>query len=217
MNTVKDIRRVFQNRYRFGFFAENNTVEIINASFIADEETIFGEMNIDYANREIAWYLSMNRNISGIEGKIPEIWKQVADKDGLINSNYGWCILSEENYSQYKNCIQHLVKDKYTRQAAMIYIRPNIHEDAFANGMKDFICTYSAQILIRNNKLEYIVYMRSNDAVFGYKNDKFWHSYVRNMALQELQKTYPDLQMGNLYWNAASLHVYPRHYKYLEI
>ena len=48
--------------------------------------------------------------------------------------------------------------------------------------------------------------MRSNDAVFGYKNDKAWADYVHQRASTKL-----CVPMGNMYWNAASLHVYPQH------
>jgi thymidylate synthase len=91
-----------------------------------------------------------------------------------------------------------------------------MHKDAFVDGMKDFMCTYAVQLMIRNGKLNYIVYMRSNDAVFGYKNDKYWHDVVFNKALDELKGMYPNLTKGNMYWNAASLHVYPRHFHLLE-
>ena len=47
----------------------------------------------DYAEAEWKWYLSEDRNISklgDIYGKVPEIWKRMADSNGNVNSNYGW-------------------------------------------------------------------------------------------------------------------------------
>ena len=47
----------------------------------------------DYAEAEWKWYLSEDRNINKlgeIYGKIPEIWKRMADPNGNVNSNYGW-------------------------------------------------------------------------------------------------------------------------------
>lgn len=216
MLKVNNIREKFINLYRDKVIAENGTVEIINASFIADEETIFGELNKEYAEREIEWYLDQSLNIKKIKGTIPKIWQEIASFDGEINSNYGWCILSEKNYHQFMNVIITLRDNPYSRQASMIYIRPSMQYDCKRNGMKDFMCTFAAQLFIRNNKLEYLVYMRSNDAVFGYKNDRYWHEYVFNRALASLRFYYPDLKKGNMLWNAASLHVYPRHFKFLE-
>lgn len=53
----------------------------------------------------------------------------------------------------------------------MIYQRPQMQFQYNKNGMNDFICTNYAQLFIRNNKLIYIVDMRSNDAIFGFFND----------------------------------------------
>ena len=51
------------------------------------------EWKIDYAEAEWQWYLSGDRNIKKlgkIYGKVPEIWKRMADAKGNVNSNYGW-------------------------------------------------------------------------------------------------------------------------------
>ena len=46
----------------------------------------------DYAKREIEWYESQSLYVKDIPGKVLKIWEMCADKDGKINSNYGWCI-----------------------------------------------------------------------------------------------------------------------------
>ena len=209
---VRDIQYIFKKKWLEDDFAENGTLEIINANFIADEPTIFGKVSLQYANRELAWYLDKNLNISGLEPNIPQIWQDIADKDGYINSNYGWCIHSEENHNQYLKCIEELLRDPASRQGVMLYTRPTMHEDSKKNGMHDFMCTYATQLLIRKNKLHYMVFMRSSDAVFGFKNDLHWHKYVQGQAWLDLQNKYPDLEPGPIYWNAGSLHVYPRHF-----
>ena len=66
------------------------------------------------------------------------------------------------------------------------------------------------------DKLYMMVNMRSNDCVFGYLNDKGFADYVFNRMLNELQKTYPELQKGVMFWKADNFHVYPRHFKFLE-
>lgn len=214
--TVSDVREYLKTLYRSGVKADNDTYEIINVSFIADEPSIFGTVNEEYAKCEVDWYNSMSLNVFDMPCKTPAIWEKVSSMHGTINSNYGWCIFSEENFYQYQEAINCLVGDKGSRQSTMIYIRPTMHKDAFVDGMSDFMCTYAVQMIIRNNKLDYIVYMRSNDAVFGYKNDKYWHDIVFNKALGDLKKIFPGLDQGKMYWNAASLHVYPRHFHLLE-
>ncbi len=212
MLVVNDIRRILKDSKP----CENGTIEIINASFIADEASIFGEIT-EYTERELEWYKSMSLNVNDIPGKAPKIWQDVSDENGYINSNYGWCVFSKENYNQFANSIMALIKDKYSRQACMIYTRPTMHIDSKANGMHDFMCTNTVQLLIRNNELHYIVNMRSNDAVYGYKNDKFWHDFVFNEAIKLLnEKTDYNVVKGNMYWNTASLHVYSRHFDLVE-
>lgn len=213
---VSNIREAFKDLYFEGEIAENNTYEILNASFIADEPTIFGVVDYKYAAQELTWYVSQSRNVNDIPGKIPQIWKDVATENGFINSNYGWCIWSQENGSQFHNAVLNLVENKYSRQATMIYNRPSMHADATREGMKDFVCTNTAQLFIRNDTLHYIVNMRSNDAVFGYKNDRHWHDFVFDAALKELQQTYPEIVKGDMYWNANTLHIYPRHFKLIK-
>ena len=109
-----------------------------------------------------------------------------------------------------------LLKDKNTRQAMMIYTRPSIHKDAVTNGMSDFICTAYTHQFIRNNKLIYIVYQRSCDAVFGFNNDLYFHKEIYQRLLTELRGKYKDLQEEHIHYNVGSLHVYPRHHKLLE-
>jgi thymidylate synthase len=182
-------------------------IEIRSASFFADEPTIFGKPNDDYIRREIEWYMSCSLNINHIPGEIPAIWKQVASKDGFINSNYGWCIFSYDNGNQFHRVENELRDNPESRRAVMIYNRPSMWEDYNKNNMSDFMCTNAVQYMIRHGVLEAHVQMRSNDAVFGYKNDYAWQKHVQKLLADKLQ-----IQTGNIYWNVGSLHVYERHF-----
>ena len=205
MNLVNDVRLALL-AVKERSHNPDEMLEIVNASFIADQPSIFGSVNQDYVAREHEWYMSQSLNVNDIPGTVPQIWQNVSDKDGFINSNYGWCQFSGENYNQYHSAIANLSNDPASRQGAMIFTRPSMHIDAVANGRSDFMCTYAHQLMIRNGKLNYHVYMRSNDAVFGYNNDKAWADYVWKLASDDL-----GVPLGTMYWNAASLHVYPRH------
>ena len=205
---VSDIREAFKREVP----NETGNLEIINATFIADEPSIFGTVNEDWNSRELQWYLSQSLSVNDIPAPIPQIWQDIASVKGTINSNYGWCIYSADNGNQYNSAIAALVADKGSRQAVMIYNRPSMHIDSKKFDMSDFICTNTVQLYIRDNTLHYSVYMRSNDAVYGYKGDRAWHEHVHNQAAIQLSATYPGLRRGMLIWNAASLHVYPRHF-----
>ena len=228
MYNTEDIRQQLIAKYKAGDFRVTKsgvkTVELQNVQFECDKDYIIREPNYEYANREIQWYESQSLNVNDIPGKTPAIWEQCADVNGEINSNYGWMIWSKENGSQYQNCLWQLINDPVTREAAMIYNRPNMHVDATANHKHDFCCTYAVQCFLNPIKetdnayaLNYIVYMRSNDAVFGFDNDVLWHMYVQKKLCEDLSKALDAaIFPQKIVWHAGSLHVYERHFKYLE-
>lgn len=213
------------NRNEFRILApgtdhEVKTVEIQHAHFLADKDWIIREPNYDYAKRELEWYDSQSLNVNDIPGETPKIWKQVADKNGIINSNYGWVIYSPQNFLQYDNCLKSLIKDPHTRQAVMIYNRPSMQYENSMNGMHDFMCTFSVQVFLNDNgdckQLDYIVNQRSLDAIFGYNNDFLWHQEVQKRITNDLSKCFNEqIIPGDIIWNAGSLHVYERHFKFL--
>ena len=222
MIKVSEIRTEFNNaRLKEQFTVDRNTgvrtIELLNAVFIADEPTIFGTVNEDYVRRELAWYRSMSLNVNDIEGGPPTIWEQVSDKDGFINSNYGWCIYSEENGYQFKYVVEELIRDPNSRRANMIYTRPSMHTDYNKNGMSDFMCTNNVQYVIREGQLHAMVYMRSNDAVYGYKNDYAWQKYVQQELLTAINnRGSTSYGLGRIMWNVGSLHVYDRHWHLIK-
>jgi thymidylate synthase len=218
-NDIQNVRNEFktllqQERYTIDKTGVK-TLEIVNASFIANDSVIFGTANQDYIARELVWYKSQSLNVNDIVGGAPEIWKQVADKHGNINSNYGWCIYSKANNNQFLNTVNELLQNPNSRRAAMIYNRPNMHEDYNKGGMSDFMCTNAVQYLIRNNEVNALVYMRSNDAIYGYKNDYAWQRFVLADVVDTLNTSGNAYTMGKIFWNVASLHVYERHFKFV--
>jgi thymidylate synthase len=215
MQKVKDIRAKLIQKYKNQDFVIDKTgvktIELIGESFIADEDWIIRKPNYGYIERELEWYKSKSLYVEDIPGDTPAIWKQVADADGKINSNYGYLIWSEENHLQYENVKAELKKNPNSRRAVMIYNRPTMHRDYCANGMSDFICTYANTFLIRDDKLISHYLMRSNDAVFGYDNDAHWALHVQKMLANDL-----GVEVGDLIWTASSLHIYSRHFSHIE-
>jgi len=217
---VKDIRAELARKFSDGAFTIDKsgvkTVELIGASFIADEALIFGAKNTEYIENELEWYLSQSLNVNDIPGKTPAIWNAVASPDGLINSNYGYLVLSKENGSQYDNVRNELLINPESRRAIMIYTRPSMHKDWCTDGMSDFVCTNAVQFLLRDGHLHVIVQMRSNDAVFGYKNDFAWQKYIQWSMLESLvRRTGQTILAGSITWQVGSLHVYERHFGFI--
>lgn len=225
MMKVAQIRDQFKGMLAAGSFTSVNreatmtqltggsTIEIVNANFIADEDAIFGTVNWDYVQREEEWYNSQSLNVNDIPGGPPAVWKAVADPDGFINSNYGWCIYSDANHAQYEHALAELIEHRESRRAVTIYTRPSMWSDYNKNGRSDFMCTNAVQYLVRDGAVHAIVQMRSNDAIFGFRNDRAWQQHVLEKMTTDLNSaTNSNYKVGHLYWNAGSLHVYSRHF-----
>jgi thymidylate synthase len=225
ISTTQTIRNEFAKKYAAGEIVRNDTgslsgadtVEIIGASFIADEDSIFDEPNADYIARELEWYRSASLNVNDIPGGTPKIWQAVSDADGFINSNYGYLVFDAANGAQYDHVLLTLLKSPSSRRATMIYTRPTMHTDFNANGMQDFVCTNAVQFLIRDNKLHAVVQMRSNDAWAGYRNDYAWQRYVQTKLLKDLNDLREQpYEAGDIHWQVASLHVYQKQFHLIE-
>lgn len=215
----------------------NGTKELVHQVFLADKNYIVRKPKEPYQSNELHWFISQSRNVEDLKsfaGFAPKIWEEIAEIDGTVNSNYGWCCLSKENGNQFWNAMKHLELDRNSRRAIMIYNRPTMHEDWIANRGNnnlrwqykeseeyrklrgDFMCCQNNHFIIRGNKLIMTVHMRSLDAVFGYNADYIWFDFIFNKAVQYLKKTYPELERGDMVIYADSVHVYERHYEDLE-
>ena len=213
MTTIDQVRDYFINELAAENFTVDRTgsktIELIGASFLADRPAIFGEPNEAYIDAEIDWYNTMSTNINDIQygSEPPQAWQMTANSHGEINSNYGHLIFSEKYYDQFSQVCAELSNNPDSRRASMIYTRPSIWMEYNENGKNDFICTNSVTYYIRDNQLHAVVQMRSNDVIFGYRNDYAWQEYVLEELALEL-----NISPGDITWQVQNLHVYERHF-----
>ena len=220
---TEQIRNLFKSKLSDEKFSIDKTgqktIEVIGASFLADEPSIFGTPSDDYINHEILWYQSHSCNINDIysgEREPPKAWQLSANKYGEINSNYGCLINSDKYYGQYGMALDELLYNKDSRRASMIYQRPSIWVEYQEDGKNDFICTNAVTYYIRDDELHAVVQMRSNDVVFGYKNDYAWQLHVLEELVNDYNScktdTYEEIKPGDIIWQVQNLHVYERHF-----
>ena len=225
MMTVNDIRKHFIDElYDKAFTIDRSgmsTIELIGASFIADEPSIFGTPSQEYIDSEIKWYDSQSTNINDIREfeDPPKCWEYSANKHGEINSNYGHLIFNDKYHNQYGQVLDELIRNPDSRRACMVYNRPSIWMEYNENGKNDFICTNSVTYYIRDNILHAVVQMRSNDVVFGYKNDYAWQFEIMNRLVKdwndckfEEYDTGDKISLGHMIWQVQNLLVYERHF-----
>ena len=183
----------------------DNTKALFNVGFTIedpmDNHISYEQRNWkqDYAEAEWQWYLSGDRSIYKLEdiyGKVPEIWKRMADEDGHVNSNYGW---QWQRNQQIDYVINKLKTKTDTRHAAISIYDAKEHY-AYEH---DTPCTYAVQFTILNGRLDMAVVMRSNDLWYGFCNDQYCFSMLQKMIADELK-----IEIGTYYHFAHNMHLY---------
>lgn len=180
--------------YNVGFSIENPLERVIT--------TPWRKFSTKYAEKEYEWYLSGDRSVEEIK-KYAKIWDKMHNGDNIVNSNYGWQWMRE---NQLDKCIEQLKKNKDTRQS-WFTIFDGKEKDTYEF---DTPCTLSVGFDIKPhiNKLDMTVLMRSNDLVFGFCNDQYCWTKLQETIANEL-----NIPIGSYYHFSHDLHIYERHYK----
>ena len=122
-----------------------------------------------YIAAELLYYINGN-NKSEFISKYASLWNKLKNDNDTINSSYGYLIFNDlnlNNITQWQWSYESLKKDKDSRQA-ILHFNNSSHQ---VLGVKDFPCTMYGIFNIRNNILNFSIYMRSNDLVMGLPTD----------------------------------------------
>ena len=165
-----------------------------------------------YIFGELMWYLS-GRDDNAFINKYSKMWSRLMDDGIHNNSAYGKYIFNKmpskgfgvryngneviEFKSQWEFVKEVLTRDPYSRQA-VIHIKPIQMYDT-----KDTVCTYFLQFFIRDNKLDMIACMRSNDLMFGTTYDVFMFTFLQELMASEL-----GIEVGIYKHFASNMHIY---------
>ncbi|MBX9585743.1 MAG: thymidylate synthase [Gammaproteobacteria bacterium] len=161
----------------------------------------------DYAKNEIEWYESGCLVASHAPSKK---WKNIANLDGVIQSNYGYIILKKKlPYSNpfitsYNNVLRLLKADKFSRQAILHYNLPENYD----SDTQDIPCTVSVQVLIRDGKIHFIVFQRSSDLFYGLPYDILWHCHLMKKMILDLHSDEIQVEPGSISIVMGSVHIY---------
>ena len=213
MNTINN--KVFRNANEAYEFLHDRIIQdgvdfagtkaLFNVGFYItdpmDNKIINKERNWkpDYAEAEWQWYLKgipYVFELGNIYGKIPEIWKRMADDSGRVNSNYGY---QWNRNGQLDKIIGMLENNPDSRQATIsIYDGKEMQDYSH-----DTPCTYAIQFTILHNRLDMCVTMRSNDLWYGFCNDQYCFSELQRLVSKQL-----NIDTGIYYHFAHNMHLY---------
>jgi thymidylate synthase len=169
----------------------------------------------DYTAKEVELYNSCTNRAEDF-GKASKFWLSLANPDGTVNSAYGHLIWENksngnqrfegEMRTPWEWAKESLIADKDTRQAIM---RFSLSEHQWM-GNKDQTCTLGGIFLIREDKLNFSLVMRSNDLVLGLVYDLPWFCSLMDRMVAELKPYYPNLTKGTYTHTVHSLHIYEK-------
>lgn len=159
------------------------------------------KMSMSYAVGEFIYYITGDNSLDFISYYSKQ-FENFTDDGKTINSAYGHRIFGKSNlinFNQWEFIKNKLKEDPDTRQAIIHLHLPN------NKPTNDELCTLTLQFMIRNDKLNLLVNMRSNDIIWGYTYDVFNFTLLQELMANEL-----NIPIGYYYHNAASMHIYEK-------
>lgn len=168
----------------------------------------------EYSNKETVLFDDGDRvKIKSLS----KVWDRIQNPDGTINASYGYMVyhlkdaghpeFSKTFMSQWEWAKNRLTLLKKTNQAYIHFNRP---KDQWNENL-DQPCCLNIQFQIRNDQLNLIVNMRSNDLVYGVPYNMLYFVKLMHRMVRELQPVYGNLRVGDYYYNTTSLHFYLKH------
>jgi len=121
----------------------------------------------------------------------------------IIETKY---VESPAKIDQVKWVIKQLEKDSYSRQAVISIWDPA--EECTVEQTKDYPCNDWLHFMIRNDKLDCEVVVRSNDVVWGYSAINVYEWTV----LQEIIAGALGIEVGKYYHYTSSMHIYDNYF-----
>ncbi|MDO8769437.1 MAG: thymidylate synthase [Burkholderiaceae bacterium] len=150
---------------------------------------------------ELLWYLSGSTSAMFMNYYVPANFYSNEAEPGTdeVRSGYGVRLNDFDGINQIRNVID-LLKIKRTSRRAVIQL---FDASDLARNFTSIPCTCTLQFLIRDDRLNMLVNMRSNDAFLGLPHDIFAFT-----MLQEIIARSVTAEVGEYRHGVGSLHLY---------
>lgn len=179
-------------------------------------------INVPFALAEVLWIISGRRDVEMLQHYNSTI-SQFSD-DGLVfNAAYGYRLRHSYGFDQIEDVVRSLQDDRSTRQATLVITNPvddkgwnrvmsdnpdDMHGMSYTKKRtKDRACNLLSHALLRDDKLDWMQALRSNDIIWGTP-----YNFMQFMHLQEYIASRVGADVGTYTHMAHSLHIYSHHY-----
>jgi thymidylate synthase len=147
---------------------------------------------------ELLWYLSKDNRLDFIEPYVSR-YRDETEDGTTIYGGYGPRLFRQRGHDQISNVIR-LLQERPSSRRAVIQI---FDCEDIAKPHKEIPCTTTLQLFVRNEKVDMVAAMRSNDAYFGMPHDVFCFTMLQEIIARTL-----DRDVGVYRHFASSLHLY---------
>lgn len=178
--------------------------EVINGGYEVDMPSFIDlqkrGLNTKFMFGEAAWIVSGSNSVEDITQYMKR-YKDFSDDGVFMRGAYGPKVVDQLGY-----VVDSLENDRDSRQSVMTIWRER------PGSSKDIPCTVAAQFFVRDNKVDMITTMRSQDIVYGFTYDVFTFSMIAKSVELLLRERGIKTGLGKLAVNVGSMHIYKHHY-----
>lgn len=159
--------------------------------------------NIVFNFAEALWYLSGRNDLAFIQYYAPSMERFSPDGISLPGTGYGKRLkhYAPNDLDQIERAIDVLKNDDADSKRVVLQIF-SASEDIYKQNI-DVSCTLGLQLMLRENKLNMVSFMRANDAYIGLLNDIFSFTFIQEYIASRIA-----CGLGHYTHQVGSVHIY---------
>lgn len=167
-------------------------------------------VNVAFALAEVLWILAGRDDVDMLAAYNSRI-ADFSDDGRTFNAAYGYRLRHAFGHDQLEDCIAQLEADPGCRQAVLQINHPGFdsgfveHADGSSSPRvtKDRACNVSSHMLLRDGRLNWTQFMRSNDAIWGTPYNVMQWTHVQEYVAARL-----GVELGTYTHVSDSFHIY---------
>ena len=162
-------------------------------------------LNIFQCIGHFLWITQGNFNLEAIEYYVPRAKDYSSDGIKVIGA-YGPRLFGIQHLNQMEHILRVLDEDPSKRRAVASVYLPQFDQHGLPH--EEIPCTLNLQYLIRQNQVQSVIYMRSQDALKVLPYDLFIFTMLQEYVQNRLKPKYDQFELGKYNHFSGSFHVY---------